>query len=87
MQQCFLLSYSNSRFHSHNTVAILDSLVPSPFVSTAMIDLNDAFEKMDNKWLELMDMVDDEKFIRIAKFALKNQGRLQTRRRKEPEML
>ena len=52
-----------------------------------MIDLNDAFEKMDNKWLELMDMVDDEKFIRIAKFALKNQGRLQTRRRKEPEML
>ena len=26
-QQCFLLSYSNSRFHCHNTVAILDSLM------------------------------------------------------------
>ena len=25
-RQCFLLSYSNSRFHCHNTVAILDSL-------------------------------------------------------------
>ena len=24
--QCFLLSHSNSRFHCHNTVAILDSL-------------------------------------------------------------
>ena len=27
LQQCFLLSYSNSRFHCHNTVAILDSLM------------------------------------------------------------
>ena len=29
--QCFLLSHSNSRFHCHNTVAILDSLVADPF--------------------------------------------------------
>ena len=31
LQQCFLLSYSNSRFHCHNTVAILDSLVAATF--------------------------------------------------------
>ena len=27
LQQCFLLSYSHSRFHCHNTVVILDSLI------------------------------------------------------------
>ena len=38
-QQCFLLSYSNSRFHCHNTVAILDSLIgPKPYIKEIACD-------------------------------------------------